>query len=365
MRRFYFLCILILFTSSCAFHGGFMTSNVFQNEQMEIVRSGSGSAKTVHVFGIGGLAKLSLAQEAKKNLYANLPLRRGESYANMATNTRIFPFLFVFVTEISFTADVVKQTGSTAEEEYQEAFQPPPNEKGFIFLHPDGLWLKAGDQVWVRRNGRAELGTVQVVINDRKIFASSPSFGTGKYRLNEFFLADKNKRFRKTEYKIGDSIEAEYDGNTVSGTIVGINHAFALIKSGGAYFQKSFFDLDKDRIQFYESLQIQEPSDMAIIVEGKLKSLKSITRVGGKNFNVEDSDGKLHFGMSKKLLYHTKEGYTTTKAKYAVNDLLSFKHDGKVKKGRVVGISELNIAVQSDTEIIQISREDIVEILNQ
>jgi hypothetical protein len=232
MKRTIYYPVILLFFSACAFHGGMMTTNTLPYPESEILRVGSGSARTVHILGIGGLDHKSLMADAKKNLYANNPLKKGETYANLAVNTRVFPWLPAFVTELTVTADIVKLQADSEEIGFQSVFEPPLNEKGLRIFSEDDIWVKRGDEVLVYRDGKLEKATVIRVLSDFKIMAQSSLLGIGRYGMGKFFLIDENIRFKDMMYQVGGTIPlpSSVRGDVKDGTILGFNHEYLLIQ---------------------------------------------------------------------------------------------------------------------------------------
>jgi len=232
MKRLLTALGLLLLMGSCAFHGGMMTANLLPNPESEIVGQGFGRAKTVHVLGIGGLDHQSLMADAKRNLYANRPLKKGETYANLVVNTRIIPWIMVIVTELTVTADIVKLQADSVDTTFHSVFQPPLNENGIRLFSKDDIWVKAGDKVTVYTGNLMEEVVVVEVINDKKVRVSSAFIGLQKYGKRRFFLTDKSIRFQHLDFHVGDAVAIKVEGNETQGIVKGINPYFAMVVSG-------------------------------------------------------------------------------------------------------------------------------------
>ena len=104
-----FLVIALGF-SSCAVHNGYMNNSAslsqanFDYTQTSI----SGTAKTLKVFGIGGLGKSAIVEEAKKDMLKNHPLKSNQALANITVNWKTGFYLLVISNKCTVTADVVE-----------------------------------------------------------------------------------------------------------------------------------------------------------------------------------------------------------------------------------------------------------------
>lgn len=233
-----YLIIAASALSSCAFHSGMMTANLPDNFDQEIIAQAEGRASAVYILGIGGLDHKYLVTDAKKNLYSNYPLEKGQAYANLVVDQRLFPFLLVNVNQIFVTADIVAAP-SAETDSLQHFFESPLNEKGLRILTKDGIWVKANDEVVVVKGQQSEVGRVTRILSRNKVLVTSPNFGEKKYRLKKFFLKDENIRFTELDFHVGQSIPIEVDGVENTGTIVGINHRFLNLKSANKQIIRS------------------------------------------------------------------------------------------------------------------------------
>ena len=229
LRKTVLAIIIITSFTSCAFHSGVMTANLPTDFDQEIVGRAEGRASTVHVFLIGGLDHKYLVTDAKKNLYANYPLKKGESYANLVVDYRFFPYECVFVTQAFVTADIVVDH-NVMSDTLQAYFEPRLNEKALRTLSKDGIWVEANDEVLVKKRGKVKSGRVLKVLSKKKVLCSSPTLGNKKYKLGKFFLPQKENRFVNTEYFVGDTVLTEFKGETSQGTIVGMNYKNLLVR---------------------------------------------------------------------------------------------------------------------------------------
>ena len=109
IRRLIAGILLMSIMSSCAFHSGvFTNSTCLSTNNFKIMRLAKGEAKTTKIFGIGGLDKNALVFEAKKDLYANYPLKENQTLANVTVDFKNSIMLFVMETKVTMTADIVE-----------------------------------------------------------------------------------------------------------------------------------------------------------------------------------------------------------------------------------------------------------------
>ena len=91
-------------------HNGFMKNSASLSEAnfSYVKQSISGMSGTLQVFGIGGLNKQALVEEAKKDMLKSNPLQSNQVLANVTVNWKYSFFVVVFKTECTVTADVVE-----------------------------------------------------------------------------------------------------------------------------------------------------------------------------------------------------------------------------------------------------------------
>ena len=96
--------------TNCALHSGHINGSAslseanFKYAQTSI----SGEASTLKVFGIGGLARKAIVEEAKKNMLKNNPLKPNQALANVTVNWKTGFYLVVQTNKCTVTADVVE-----------------------------------------------------------------------------------------------------------------------------------------------------------------------------------------------------------------------------------------------------------------
>lgn len=113
MKYLMFVFALLLL-NSCAFHRGMITAstNLPNKGTYKYVDVATGYSKAIYIFGIGGLNRDALINEAKRNLYFSYPLQKGQSFENLTLDIKtvlVWPYCKVAVIAI---ADVLERDSS-------------------------------------------------------------------------------------------------------------------------------------------------------------------------------------------------------------------------------------------------------------
>ena len=111
---FLFACVAMMLTS-CAYDAT-SYSNVdevntvvdLSNAEYEILGTVVGSSKQTYIFGIGGLSKKSLVENAKSNMYKNANLQANEAIIYPITSTKVQNYLLVNIVETTATGYKIK-----------------------------------------------------------------------------------------------------------------------------------------------------------------------------------------------------------------------------------------------------------------
>ena len=107
-----FLAALFVATlfSGCAIHSGFMnnSASLSQANFDYVKKSISGSVTTTQVFGIGGLEKEAMVEEAKKVMLKDNPLQPNQALANITINWKNAFYVVVIESKCTVTADVIE-----------------------------------------------------------------------------------------------------------------------------------------------------------------------------------------------------------------------------------------------------------------
>ena len=230
MKRILIFLSLTALCFSCAFHEGAMTgSAALTNGDFRIVDFVSGTAKTTHILGIGGLKPTALVLDAKKNMYLNHPLENGQVYANVTVDFKRSFFPFVGTTIATVSADLIEFS--------------PDGEGKDIFSKLDSLkqttktlneiipnYVESNDSVGVYVFGKLD----NMKFNQKT--------GRKSYRLiardSVAFIFQEKSLYQtqagvyKFEHQldVGDLVELIERGAMAKGTIVGVNTNTAIIK---------------------------------------------------------------------------------------------------------------------------------------
>ncbi len=106
-----FLLLPLVIMGSCAYHVGTITtlSGNGQDKHVEFRDVAMGYSKTSYFFGIGGLGKDALVNEAKRNMYLSYPLQNGDNFENLTLDHKVFVFGPYVKHEAIVIADVVRR----------------------------------------------------------------------------------------------------------------------------------------------------------------------------------------------------------------------------------------------------------------
>lgn len=119
LNRILILFVIVVLSYSCAFHRGVMTS-IGDMKNVKYVDFAFGSAKTKHIFGIGGLNHDALVFEAKLHLMKNFPLKAGEYYTNFIVDFKETFLLIQHTTLVTITADIVRPINDNTETPFSD-----------------------------------------------------------------------------------------------------------------------------------------------------------------------------------------------------------------------------------------------------
>lgn len=204
-------------------------STALTDGDFRIVNFVSGRAKTTHIFGIGGLKPTALVHEAKKDLYLNFPLEKGQAYANITVDFKRSFFPLVGTTIATVSADLVEFNPSAEEPDIfsrlvskekslnQIGDDTPEyikaSESLGVLLHEEFKTMKLHERKGKNRYELISSDSVAYVFNVTTIFQI------------EAGVVQFNHRF-----DVGDFVEWIDKGESVKGTIIGVNPETAIIK---------------------------------------------------------------------------------------------------------------------------------------
>lgn len=100
---------LALLISSCAYHSGMITASQLNNKvSYRYEDVAVGYSKATYFFGLGGLHKDALLNDAKRNLYLSYPLKPNQVMDNITLDRKVTYILPFSKVEMILVADVVE-----------------------------------------------------------------------------------------------------------------------------------------------------------------------------------------------------------------------------------------------------------------
>ena len=248
--RFIFFGVVgsLLILNSCAFHEGMMTGNAsLSGDDFEIISIEFGTAKTTHVFGIGGLNHQALVFEAKRNMYRSAPLKKGQAFANVSVDFKRSYFPIVGTTIVTVTADLV-QFGSKRDTTLQEGFLGVSNVGDLIdgytnpgFFEPNQIvyLFKKKDFVPVRivngfenKNGKYKISLMPPLAGEKLISGS------------DLFLLEEPTSFQH-QYHIGDHIKSLQNYSPQAVVIIAISPYKAIVQTESRMYETELTQIEK------------------------------------------------------------------------------------------------------------------------
>lgn len=111
LRTSLILCLTVLFSSCAAGLTGYMnnSASLSSNNFTYVKRDLQGMSQATYVFGIGGMNREAIVDEAKQIMLENHKLEDGQTLANTTVNFKYSNFLgIVSTTKCYVTADIVE-----------------------------------------------------------------------------------------------------------------------------------------------------------------------------------------------------------------------------------------------------------------
>ena len=109
--RLLIIVIGILSFTSCAMHNGYMvnSTSLSSNNFNYVKKDIKGTAMATYIFGLGGLSKMELVNDAKNDMLSKYPLKENQAIANLTVNwKKTFVLPFAITNKCSVTADIVE-----------------------------------------------------------------------------------------------------------------------------------------------------------------------------------------------------------------------------------------------------------------
>jgi hypothetical protein len=230
------LCFVVtLFFASCATHNGYLSSNaVITDNNFKIVGVGVGESQTSKIIGFGGLSQNALVYEAKKNLYANFPLKPGQALTNITVDFKHENYSWIYTKmKVIVTAEIVDFNPDT--------IQTPKNN----YVINERFGFKNGEFIIGKKRGRyqqlkinrLDLYKVQVETTEAESIAVDPFL----LRYDECFHTSGSFQYKAKNYAIGDTLvtiiekavnsRGESEPFEIKAVVVGIADHSALIRN--------------------------------------------------------------------------------------------------------------------------------------
>ncbi len=223
--------------------GGFTGNSTDDLKNSELVEIGIGKAKATRIFGIGGLGKEALILEAKKDLYKNYPLRKGQAYANISFDIRNALYLIVTQSKATVSADIISfpdQEGNKSDG-YQELFE---RMRSLEITSVNQILL--GDTVMILNGSLMEPNRVVGIKKNKQTLVLAPLAQpvpkTMNYPKTGVYLTKDLPTQKQKGIVVGKTLKyRQPDGQVVIGTIVGLGFEDVLIEfenNSGKYYRK-------------------------------------------------------------------------------------------------------------------------------
>ena len=97
--------------SGCALHNGYIlnSSALSSNNFTYVERGLTATSQAAYIFGIGGLSRQTIVEEAKSKILQQHPLKDNQALANITVNWKyIYVVPFAIVHRCTVTADIVE-----------------------------------------------------------------------------------------------------------------------------------------------------------------------------------------------------------------------------------------------------------------
>ncbi|WP_159038566.1 DUF6567 family protein [Brumimicrobium mesophilum] len=262
MKLFFRLSLLFVLPflfNSCAFHSGVMVGSAsLSDENFTVIDYAIGTSNTTQVFGIGGIGTDALVLEAKRNLYENYPLSKGQALANVSVDFKRSYVIIVSKLKVVVSADIVDfnedAVVKTDINKYPIGLvNEPPR---FYDVIDEMVFLKyRGEYVKGKVVGFGEFKAKVMMSNKRDRFRIK------RISVNKMFYENNIKGLVNTDIKVGDedyyreavvneeTYKTEFVKHYVK--IVGLGHDSALIQ----YEKDGVF---KRVVMSYKDLSVKE-----------------------------------------------------------------------------------------------------------
>ncbi|MGB0176730.1 MAG: DUF6567 family protein [Owenweeksia sp.] len=191
------------FIVSCAFHSGSIGGSGYPTSpNSRITSTAYGYANTSHVLGIGGLGSDALVLEAKKNLFNNYSLQKGESFVNFSVDFKRSYFFLFSITKVTVSAEVA--TYGSSEEKAEVTNDSPYLSEGDMVYYRTNLYEV--EQAYLLKKSTSQKGTLSEITvltfkDDRRPIIKT----LGSPTLYKTQMTDTEKE--NVGYALGDTLQ--------------------------------------------------------------------------------------------------------------------------------------------------------------
>jgi len=239
----------ILFTTSCAFHTAKTPPQIFQAQKgSKYVDIAVGYSRATYLWDIGGLGKSALINDAKRSLFS-FPLEPGQTFDNVTLDTKTTFIGPVTRRHVILIADVV-QKDTVSAFDFSEYYKELIGSK----YEKTKEHLSVNEKIICYHNQRVYYGRVLNLDGNRPFVYFIDDLGTLKIRKkswNTIFKITNIETMQKViGFALGEKVKAKvwFNGGNkeiVSGTIIGLNYMYVLIKTADSTYPARIEDLVK------------------------------------------------------------------------------------------------------------------------
>jgi hypothetical protein len=238
MKYLIFITVLVFF-SSCAYHGGMITStpNLQAGQKYEYVDMAFGYSTCMYFLGLGGIGKGALISQSKAKLYSSYDLQPGQSFENLTLNTKFTIVGPYSKFEVLAVADILQRDTSfvvSYNKNYIDMLGKPSLDKTYMF--DENEVVKVLDEV-----SKKVFPARILKVGNRKskiiLLSGIDSFKVQKCANNNLFKLKPLQNFRiKNDIQLGDTVfYSKVYGNIqfvdIQGIIIGFNAKQVLVKT--------------------------------------------------------------------------------------------------------------------------------------
>lgn len=370
IRNLFVFTILFALCSCASYTGSFNDSASLSGGNFEISGWGQGQSSAKYLFGIGGLNKEQLVFEAKKDLYENYPLQKGQSYANVSVDFKTLFVLPYIKRTATINADIVQfypETASSWDSSLQSIFKelsPVPVQS--TDTHID---YSVGDRVYSFVHGVVVKGVIidlDSTMVQIEFVRDSNNLNT-KQPFSKVFSTD----FSPISSSLKENQMVFYnEGKQWSqGGVVGYNSQYFLITVNGSYLLKPrnsftlvnetvFFDENENQISEKQNALFKKGEEVFYMNEGA--KLDAIFLSGDKDKLVFVDDSNKVMRVKSKFVFSKKEPFNVEGLLLYSDNLVNIQNQSKhPMKVSIEGMNEDFVLIFIDDEYAIMNKKNL------